>query len=255
MTSDLIRHQGPASRRACWRFALLGAAVGLAVAGPARAANQTVMATAQLTFMPATVTINVGDTITWINTSGMEHNVYALDGSFRCANGCDDQGGNGDPAGNWQFSRTFNQPGTIPYECQIHGPYYGMKGTIVVQGAAPACTADANTLCVGTGGRFKVTVSYASATQSGNATAVPLTANPSSGLFYFFSADNIEMLIKLLDGCTVDNAYWVFFAATTNVQFTVTVTDTQSGMSKVYSNALNQAALPVQDTGAFATCP
>jgi plastocyanin len=259
MRIDLIRHRGRARRcaGAFWRSALLAAGVVLALAAPARAANQTVMATAQLTFSPATVTINAGDTITWINNSGMDHNVYALDGSFRCANGCDDQGGNGDPAGTWQFSRTFNQPGTIQYECQIHGPYYGMKGTIVVQGTAPApaCAADANTLCLGTGGRFKVAVTYASSTLNGNATTVPLPANPSSGLFYFFSSDNIEMLVKVLNGCTIDNAYWVFFAATTNVQFTVTVTDTSNGQSKTYNNPLNQAAQPVQDTSAFATCP
>ena len=35
----------------------------------------------------------------------------------------------------------------------------------------------------------------------------------------------------------------------------VTVTDTQTGAVKVYHNPENQAALPVQDTDAFATCP
>jgi plastocyanin len=250
MLCDLTRRHGSPLRSAA-----LGAALALALAVPSQAANQTVMATAQLTFSPQTVTINVGDSITWVNTSGMTHNVYALDGSFRCANGCDDQGGNGDPVGSWMFTRTFSKPGTISYECQVHGPYYGMTGTIVVQGAAPACTADANTLCLGAGGRFKVTVSFASSTQSGNGTTVPLTANPSSGLFYFFAPSNIEMLVKVLDGCALNNAYWVFFAATTNVQFTLTVVDTMNGTMKVYSNPLNQAALPVQDTSAFATCP
>ncbi len=240
------------------RPAFLGAVLALGLAAPSLAANQTVMATAQLTFVPQMITINAGDSITWVNNSGMTHNVYALDGSFRCANGCDDQGGNGDPAPMWTFTRTFNTPGTIDYECQVHGPYYGMTGTIVVQGTPPpppACTADANTLCLGTGGRFKVTVSFASAQQSGNGTAVPLNANPASGLFYFFASNNIEMLIKVLDGCALNNAYWVFFAATTNVQFTLTVTDTMNGTMKTYSNPLNQAAAPVQDTSAFATCP
>ena len=65
------------------------------------------------------------------------------------------------------------------------------------------------------------------------------------------------MLVKVLNACipALGNHYWVFFAATTNVQFTLTVTDTHSGQVKTYSNALNHAASPVQDTNAFATCP
>jgi hypothetical protein len=65
------------------------------------------------------------------------------------------------------------------------------------------------------------------------------------------------MLVKVLNACipALGNHYWVFFAATTNVQFTLTVTDTETGQMKMYSNPLNQAALPVQDTNAFATCP
>jgi hypothetical protein len=90
---------------------------------------------------------------------------------------------------------------------------------------------------------------------SGVGTTVPLAANPDSGLFYFFASSNIEMLIKVINGCGLSNTYWVFFAATTNVQFTVTVVDVTTGKTKVYFNPLNQAAAPVQDTNAFATCP
>ena len=115
------------------------------------------------------------------------------------------------------------------------------------------CVADANTLCLG--GRFKVTASWVTSRMNGVGTSVPLAANPSSGLFYFFSSDNIEMLIKVINGCSLSNTYWVFFAATTNVQFTVTVVDVSTGKTKVYFNPLNQAAAPVQDTNAFATCP
>jgi plastocyanin len=124
--------------------------------------------------------------------------------------------------------------------------------------AVPApCAADANTLCVGAGGRFKVGVSFAAGGSAlAKATAIPLPSNPDSGLFYFFGPGNIEMLIKVLNACAPPfNHYWVFFAATTNVQFTVTVTDTASGKARAYFNPLNQSAAPVEDTGAFATCP
>jgi hypothetical protein len=59
------------------------------------------------------------------------------------------------------------------------------------------------------------------------------------------------MLIKVLNGCSVSQHYWVFFAAVTNVGFTVTVTDTISNQHKTYTNPDLQAALPVLDTGAL----
>ena len=47
----------------------------------------------------------------------------------------------------------------------------------------------------------------------------------------------------------------MFYAATTNLEFVMTVIDTQTGAVKVYHNPENTPALPVQDTSAFATCP
>src|SRR5690348_6115263 len=50
-------------------------------------------------FVPRAVTVDVGDTVTFVNAGGT-HNVDADDGTtFRCANGCDGAGGNGDPSG------------------------------------------------------------------------------------------------------------------------------------------------------------
>jgi len=89
----------------------------------------------------------------------------------------------------------------------------------------------------------------------GNSPKVQGVNSDDSGLFYFFNPDNWEILIKVLDGCPINNHFWVFAAATTNVEFTITVTDTQSDLVKVYTNPLNRRAQPIQDTMAFATCP
>ena len=91
----------------------------------------------QLVFTPQTVTINKGDTVTFVNKGG-DHNVAADDGSFRCARGCDGMGGNGNASNaNWTASVTFDKPGTVGYFCEIHGaPNQGMFGTVIVQGAA-----------------------------------------------------------------------------------------------------------------------
>ena len=45
---------------------------------------------------------------------------------------------------------------------------------------------------------------------------MPIPSAPDSGLFYFFGASNLEMLIKVLNACGLNDRYWVFFAATTN---------------------------------------
>ena len=76
-----------------------------------------------------------------------------------------------------------------------------------------------------------------------------------SGLFYFVDPENWELLVKVLDGCITNDNSWVFFAATTNVEFTVTVTDTQTNASRQYLNPLGGPPPAIQDTSAFATCP
>src|SRR5260370_41190303 len=68
------------------------------------------------------------------------------------------------------------------------------------------------------------------------------------GLFWFFSPDNPEMLVKMVNGCGLNSHFWVFTSAGTNVGFTVTVTDTTNGHSVAYTNPDLTAAFPVQDT-------
>lgn len=91
-----------------------------------------------LMFNPSNQTINVGDTITWVNLGGAQHNVHADDNSFRCANGCDGDGagGNGAPSvADWSASVTFTKPGVVNYHCDIHQGM-GMTGSITVNAAA-----------------------------------------------------------------------------------------------------------------------
>lgn len=102
-------------------------------------------------------------------------------------------------------------------------------------------------------GRFEITVDWRRPNgQAGTGTAIPLTDQ--AGLFYFFSEDNLEMLIKMLDACSLNGHFWLFYAATTNVEFTVSVFDTVVGRFHTYHNLQGTAALPIQDTRAF-TCP
>ena len=133
---------------------------------------------------------------------------------------------------------------------------YSNEASATTEGVVAACVAGAETLCLNNA-RFRTAIVWRSAESAGRGQAVPVPTAPDSGLFYFFSPANLEMLIKVLNACIepLGNRYWVYFAATTNVEFAVTVTDTQTGKTKTYFNPLNRAAPPVQDVDAFATCP
>ncbi|HWM89207.1 MAG TPA: fibronectin type III domain-containing protein [Thermoanaerobaculia bacterium] len=131
---------------------------------------------------------------------------------------------------------------------------YSNEATATTNGPVGACVANANTVCLN-GGRFRVQVEWkTSAGNEGFGTSVPVSSDDSA-LLWFFEDDNWEMLVKVLDGCNITNRYWVFFAATTDVQFVLTVTDTQTGKAKTYLNPLGLSADAVTDTGALDVCP
>ncbi|HJT98738.1 MAG TPA: plastocyanin/azurin family copper-binding protein [Rhodanobacteraceae bacterium] len=153
----------------------LAALACLAASANAVAANHDIaVGGAAMRFAPSELTINVGDTVTFINAGG-QHNVVADDGSFRCAAGCSTGGGgnrvapgwfttvksddaspdgycgpyggygcgNDDPgapsSSAWRTTLTFPAAGTVGYHCEAHGrPGSGMYGRIVVAPAGGA---------------------------------------------------------------------------------------------------------------------
>jgi hypothetical protein len=123
--------------------------------------------------------------------------------------------------------------------------------------AAERCQGSDSTLCLDDqpgDQRWQISATYAAGKSGGAGHAIGLSSLGVSrgGLFWFFDSTNPEILLKVLNGCAVDQHFWVFSSATTNVGFTLTVTDTRDGRSKVYSNQDGTAAPPIQDTGAFA---
>ncbi len=118
-----------------------------------------------------------------------------------------------------------------------------------VEEADAACAAGPTTLCLNAG-RFQVQVSWRVPSQgtSGSGNAVPVTSD--TGYLWFFNPDNVELVIKVLDGRTYNNRFWVFYGALSNVEYTVTVTDTATGAVKTYFNPSDTLA-SVADTAAF----
>ncbi|MEO1087996.1 MAG: hypothetical protein AAFY88_27505, partial [Acidobacteriota bacterium] len=77
-----------------------------------------------------------------------------------------------------------------------------------------------------------------------------------SGLFWCFSPNHYEIIVKILNGCGVPGleGYWVFFAAAATIELRVRVTDTLTGKVKEYLNPKGEAAVPVQDLSTFKKC-
>jgi predicted esterase len=117
-----------------------------------------------------------------------------------------------------------------------------------------SCTPDATHLCLQQG-RYRVAVTWNDGTGSGVGTVATGAVSSDSGVFWFFDPTNWEMMVKVLDGCTINQRIWVFAAALSTVQYTLTVTDTVSGQTATYQHANGQPAVVTTDTGALATCP
>jgi hypothetical protein len=111
------------------------------------------------------------------------------------------------------------------------------------------CVPDATTLCLNAS-RFSVRVDWGVPSQgmSGAGTAVPLTSD--TGYFWFFSSNNVELVIKVVDGRTFNGHFWVFYGALSDVEYTITVTDTATGAARTYTNPQGHLA-SVADTSAF----
>ena len=102
-------------------------------------------------------------------------------------------------------------------------------------------------------GRFRVETAWTiPGGVTGDGTAVALTDE--SGTFWFFGPDNVEVVIKVLDGCAFNDRFWVFASGLTNVEVELTVTDLETGEVRAYSNPLGRPFVPILDTAAL-TCP
>lgn len=125
----------------------------------------------------------------------------------------------------------------------------GKKIGRLTPGVAGACAPDSTTLCL-SNARFQARANWTTSDgRSGAAQAVSLTG--SAGYFWFFSSDNVEVMVKIVDGCALNSNYWVFAGGLTDAHVVITVTDTTNGAVRTYTNPLGVAFQPIQDTTTF----
>lgn len=132
------------------------------------------------------------------------------------------------------------------------------KGLVSGFQALQPCKKGTNNLCL-LGNRFRVELFWENQfdKSQGIGTAVPRT--DAAGFFTFGDASNIELMVKLLN---FGDVVKVFYGQLTNLRFSLIVTDTLTGASKVYENTprecggIDQSAFPGSSTAlAVATGP
>jgi sugar lactone lactonase YvrE len=132
-------------------------------------------------------------------------------------------------------------------------PGIGYNDRIGRLSPAAGCISNPQTLCLNIGA-FSVTASFQTTPEGPSAPATAVAMTGSTGYFWFFDPNNVEMTVKVLDGCAVNGHYWFFAGGLTNVSVQISVTDTTTGASKPYSNLYGTPFQPIQDTAAF-PCP
>lgn len=165
------------------------------------------------------------------------------------------------PAGT--FANVLHVVDTTPLEPGVADDKYYAYGWGLIKDAAaeliavdpPSCLPDEHTLCL-QDGRFEVSATWRDFDGNvGSAFVNPVSGD--SGEMWFFDPNNVELLVKVLDGCPLPDfqSFWVFAAGLTNVEVHLTVTDTEADETWTYGNPRGVPFGPVLDTDAFATCP
>ncbi|HYN22957.1 MAG TPA: zinc-dependent metalloprotease family protein [Thermoanaerobaculia bacterium] len=137
---------------------------------------------------------------------------------------------------------------------RVHNATYGLVSTF--QTAQP-CKPGPNNLCL-LNKRFRVELVWENQFNQTQGLGTAISRTDAAGFFTFGDASNIELMVKMLD---FGNVIKVFYGQLTNLKFSLIVTDTQTGASKIYENApkecgaIDQAAFSSASTLALGTSP
>lgn len=104
-------------------------------------------------------------------------------------------------------------------------------------------------------GSFELEVTWRNAAGESGEGKLVQAPSQDSALFYFFSPDNWELMVKVLDGCAINGHYWVFGAASTDVAYTITIDRQGSAQNFAVNNPLGNAAEAITEIEAFPCDP
>ena len=127
--------------------------------------------------------------------------------------------------------------------------YAGTADGVFVLDLASAGCGDPSALCLNQD-RFRVRVTWRVDSQGTSGVANPVPLADDTGAVWFFTPNNLELMIKVVDGRVVNGHFWVFYGALSDVAYEITVTDTTTGQVRTYVNAQGTVASRA-DTSAF----
>jgi hypothetical protein len=155
----------------------------------------------------------------------------------------------------WTFPLLATEPpsGELSPLSSLAPAVIGSSVHIAEQGAGGRCIESPTTLCLD-GDRFSVELRWRDFVGNTGLAGVSAPRLADSGVFWFFQPDNLEALVKVLDGCPVNGHFWVFAAAATSVEYRLTVTDHVAGITREYTKPLGSPAPALTDTFALPTC-
>ena len=117
-------------------------------------------------------------------------------------------------------------------------------------GESAGCVESTTVMCL-RDGRYEVTLEWASPNGEKGSAKVARPRTRDSGLFYFFSYNNWEVLLKVLDGCDFNKHHWVYAASATDRGLYMVVRDTVTNEKKIYFKEPGTPAPAITDSGAF----
>jgi ELWxxDGT repeat protein len=145
-------------------------------------------------------------------------------------------------------TKAFGPLGATEESVASASPLALAERKVVPSAATAACAPSSTRLCLNQD-RFAVEISWKDfERKTGVGKAVEMTGD--TGYFWFFNESNVEVVLKVLDGTAVNGHHWVFYGALSSVEYTVTVTDTQTGEINTYKNPSGRL-VSMADTGAF----
>lgn len=127
-----------------------------------------------------------------------------------------------------------------PYTFRLRagGADYSEEVSVTTGAFEGACREGSEYLCL-RAGRFEVRAHWSKpdlVDEYGSGVAVSVDIADESGLFWFFEPENIELVVKVLDGRAINGSYWVFFGALSDVEYWITVRDAETGERQTYHN-------------------
>ena len=125
-------------------------------------------------------------------------------------------------------------------------------GAFVLLPAGDPCAETGTCLSLASG-RYTMGVNFAGPNGiGGSGRALPL--GDASGAFWFFSDQNLEIVVKVIDVCATLDQFWFYAAGLTNLEVEIWVVDTLSGSTRTFRSPYGTPFEPIREAFQVSSC-